>query len=55
MPKIPGINHRNAIGGREKAGVRVIREGKHIVIPMARASSPSLARTPSTLYTCADQ
>ncbi len=32
MPKIPGVNHRNAVRALEKAGFRVIRQGKHIVM-----------------------
>lgn len=32
MPKIPGVNHREAVRALEKAGFRVIREGKHIVM-----------------------
>ena len=30
MPKLPGINHKEAIRAFKKAGFRVIREGKHI-------------------------
>ena len=32
MPKIPGINHQDAIRALQKAGFRVIREGKHTVM-----------------------
>ena len=32
MPRIPGINHLNAMKALEKAGFRVIRQGKHIVM-----------------------
>ena len=32
MPKIAGVNHRRAVRALEKAGFRVIREGKHIVM-----------------------
>lgn len=32
MPKIPGIRHRDAIRALEKAGFRVVRQGKHIVM-----------------------
>lgn len=32
MPKIPGINHRDAVRALEKAGFRIAREGKHIVM-----------------------
>lgn len=30
MPKLPGINHKDAVRALKKAGFRVIREGKHI-------------------------
>ena len=32
MPKIPGINHQDAIKALERAGFRVVRQGKHIVM-----------------------
>ena len=32
MPKIPGVNHLQAIRALEKAGFRVVREGKHTVM-----------------------
>ena len=32
MPKIPGINHLAAVRALEKAGFRIIRQGKHIVM-----------------------
>ena len=33
MPKIPGVNHRRAIRALEKAGFRIVREGrKHVVM-----------------------
>ncbi len=32
MPKIPGINHLEAARALEKAGFRVVRQGKHIVM-----------------------
>ena len=32
MPIIPGINHRDAVRALRKAGFRVIREGKHVVM-----------------------
>ena len=32
MPKLPGINHRRAVRALEKAGYRIVREGKHIVM-----------------------
>ncbi len=32
MPKLPGINHLDAIRALKKAGFRVAREGKHTVL-----------------------
>jgi predicted RNA binding protein YcfA (HicA-like mRNA interferase family) len=32
MPKIPGVNHLRAVGAFEKAGVKIVRQGKHIVM-----------------------
>jgi predicted RNA binding protein YcfA (HicA-like mRNA interferase family) len=32
MPKIPGINHLEAVRALEKAGFRIVRQGKHIVM-----------------------
>jgi predicted RNA binding protein YcfA (HicA-like mRNA interferase family) len=32
MPKRPGINHQHAVRALEKAGFRMVRQGKHIVM-----------------------
>ena len=32
MPNIPGVNHLHAVRALEKAGFRIIRQGKHIVM-----------------------
>jgi len=32
MPRIPGVNHRDAVRALEKAGFRVARQGKHVVM-----------------------
>ncbi len=32
MPKLAGINHLQAVRALEKAGFRVIRQGRHIVM-----------------------
>jgi predicted RNA binding protein YcfA (HicA-like mRNA interferase family) len=32
VPKIPGINHLDAVRALEKAGFRLARQGKHIVM-----------------------
>lgn len=32
MPKIPGVNHLEAVRALEKVGFRVVRQGKHIIM-----------------------
>jgi predicted RNA binding protein YcfA (HicA-like mRNA interferase family) len=32
VPKLPGVNHPNAVRAFEKAGFRIVRQGKHIVM-----------------------
>lgn len=32
MPRLPGVNHLHAVRALEKAGFRVARQGKHIVM-----------------------
>jgi len=32
VPRIPGVPHRAAVRALEKAGFRILREGKHIVM-----------------------
>ena len=32
MPKLPGINHLDAVRALENAGFRIIRQGKHIIM-----------------------
>jgi predicted RNA binding protein YcfA (HicA-like mRNA interferase family) len=32
VPKIPGVNHLDAVRALEKAGFRILRQGKHIVM-----------------------
>lgn len=32
MPKIPGINHLDAVRALQRAGFKIIRQGKHIVV-----------------------
>ena len=32
MPNIPGVKHQDAVRALEKAGFRVIRQGKHVVM-----------------------
>jgi predicted RNA binding protein YcfA (HicA-like mRNA interferase family) len=32
VPKLPGINHLRAVRALEKAGFRIVNQGKHIVM-----------------------
>jgi predicted RNA binding protein YcfA (HicA-like mRNA interferase family) len=32
MPKLPGVNHLDAVRALERAGFRILRQGKHIVM-----------------------
>lgn len=32
MPKIPGVNHQDAVRALKKAGFLVVRQGKHVVM-----------------------
>ncbi len=32
MPKLPGVNHQDAVRALQKAGFRILRQGKHIVM-----------------------
>lgn len=32
MPKLPGVNHLDAIRALQKAGFRILRQGKHTVM-----------------------
>jgi predicted RNA binding protein YcfA (HicA-like mRNA interferase family) len=32
VPKIPGVHHLAAVRALEKAGFRIVRQGKHIVM-----------------------
>ena len=32
MPKLPGVNHQDAVRALQKAGFQILRQGKHIVM-----------------------
>ena len=32
MPKLPGVNHLDAVRALEKVGFRIARQGKHVVM-----------------------
>ena len=45
MPKLPGVNHLDAVRALEKAGFRVARQGKHIVMTDGVAYSNDSKKT----------
>jgi predicted RNA binding protein YcfA (HicA-like mRNA interferase family) len=32
VPRIPGVNHQDAVRALQKVGFRVVRQGKHVVM-----------------------
>jgi len=32
LPKLPGVSHQSAVRALEKAGFRILRQGKHVVM-----------------------
>jgi predicted RNA binding protein YcfA (HicA-like mRNA interferase family) len=32
MPKLPGVNHQDAIRALQKAGFSVLRQGRHVIM-----------------------
>ncbi|MBV9128308.1 MAG: type II toxin-antitoxin system HicA family toxin [Verrucomicrobia bacterium] len=51
MPKLPGIWHKDAIRALEKAGWRVIREGKHTILGKGDAALPIPRHNPINALT----
>lgn len=44
MPKIPGVNHLDAVRVLEKVGFRIARQGKHIVMTDNAGLTPDAFR-----------
>jgi predicted RNA binding protein YcfA (HicA-like mRNA interferase family) len=51
MPKIPGVPFEKAIHALEKAGFRVIREGKHVIMSNGLARLTIPRHNPVNAYT----
>ena len=51
MPKIPGVPHLKAVRALEKAGFKVAREGKHIVMSDGRRIFTIPRHNPVNAYT----
>jgi predicted RNA binding protein YcfA (HicA-like mRNA interferase family) len=32
MPRLPGVNHLDAVRALQKAGFRILRQGKHLIM-----------------------
>ena len=54
MPKLPGIRHKDAIRALEKAGWRVVREGKHTILGKGSVSLPIPRHNPINALTMGD-
>ena len=51
MPRIPGVPHLKAVKALEKAGFKVAREGKHIVMSDGRRIVTIPRHNPVNAYT----
>ena len=51
MPKIPGVNHRDAVRALRKAGFEIIRESKHIIMSDGRRILTIPRANPINAYT----
>lgn len=53
MPKLPGVPHQKAVRALEKAGFRIARQGKHIVMTDGRRILTLPRHNPVNAYTMA--
>jgi predicted RNA binding protein YcfA (HicA-like mRNA interferase family) len=51
VAKLPGVNHLDAVRALEKAGFRVIRRGKHIVMSNGSRQITPPCHNPIKAYT----
>jgi len=51
VPKIPGINHLDAVRALQKAGFRIVRQGKHIIMTNGKVSIPIPRHNPINAFT----
>jgi predicted RNA binding protein YcfA (HicA-like mRNA interferase family) len=51
VPKIPGVSDRHAVRALEKAGFRIVREGKHIVMSDGRGMLTIPGHNPVNAFT----
>lgn len=53
MPKLPGINHLQAVKAFEKTGFQIVRQGKHIVMSNGSRFLTIPRNNPINAYTMA--
>ena len=51
MPKLPGVNHLRAVRAFEKAGFKIVTQGKHIVMGDGRPILTIPRHNPVNEYT----
>ena len=51
MPKIPGVNHLDAVRALQKVGFAIVRQGKHIVMSDGRRILTIPRHNPVNAYT----
>jgi predicted RNA binding protein YcfA (HicA-like mRNA interferase family) len=51
VPKIPGINHLDAVRALQKAGFWIIRQGKHIIMSNGKVSIAIPRHNPINAFT----
>ena len=51
MPKLPGVNHLNAVRALEKSGFRIARQGKHIIMTNGTRTITIPRHNPVNAYT----
>jgi predicted RNA binding protein YcfA (HicA-like mRNA interferase family) len=51
VPRIPGINYLDAVRALEKAGFRIIRQGKHTIMSNGKVSIPIPRHNPINAFT----
>ena len=54
MPKLPGINHQDAVRALEKAGFQIVRQSKHIMMTNDRIILTILCSNPVNPFTIGD-
>lgn len=51
MPKIPGVNHMDAVRALQKAGFWILRQGKHIIMTNGKVNVPIPRHNPINALT----